>query len=157
MAPPHTVAELLRRVDEGWSTFRAAIERLPEDAWEEPVPGGGWSRRKMLNHIRVWHELTARRLRHFRETGERPPPPGEEDAINAQAAAEADVRSDAMIAALLDESQRELQQEIGRLQDAQLAAHDGWPAAVVAGNTYEHYDEHRADLAGTDMDHPRDG
>lgn len=143
---PQTVEELVRRADAGWSTFRAAIGDLSEDAWEDPVPGGGWTRRKMLNHIRVWHELTVQRLRHFRETGERPPSPGDEDAINAQAAADADLRTPAMISALLDQTYGELRDEIGQLRDDQLGAHDGWPVAVVEGNTYGHYDEHRQDL-----------
>ena len=101
----------------------------------------------MLNHIRVWHDLTVQRLRHFRETGEQPPSPGDEDTINAQAAADADVRSRAMILAGLDASYERLVEEIRQLRDEQLTDHEGWPVAVVAGNTWGHYEEHRADLA----------
>ena len=143
---PTTVAEVRRQADEGWSWFRAAVHGLTEDAWEDPVPSGGWTRRKMLNHIRVWHDLTAGRLRHFRETGERPPSPGDEDAINAAAAADADLRSRANILAGLDASYERLLEEISQLRDVELAAHEGWPVAVVAGNTWGHYEEHRADL-----------
>jgi len=144
---PATVAELLRRADEGWSSFRTTVHALAEDAWDEPVPGGGWTRRKMLNHIRVWHDLTARRLRHFREIGERPPSPGDEDTINAQAAVDADLRTRAMILADLDASYGRLLEEVRQLRDEQLTAHESWPVAVVAGNTWGHYDEHRADVA----------
>ncbi len=142
-----TVAEVLRHADEGWSWFRGEVHGLAEDAWDELVPGGGWTRRKMLNHIRVWHELTAQQLRHFRETGEQPPSPGDEDTINAQAAADADLRTRAMILAGLDASYERLLEEIRQLRDEQLAAHDGWPVAVVAGNMWGHHEEHRADLA----------
>jgi Mycothiol maleylpyruvate isomerase N-terminal domain len=143
---PRSVAELLGRTDEGWAWFRAAVHDLGEDDWDDPVPGGGWTRRKMLNHIRVWHEITGRRLAQFRETGERPSSPGDEDAINAQAAADADLRSRETILAGLDESFAHLRAAIARLRDDQLTAHDGWPVAVVAGNTYGHYEEHRPDV-----------
>jgi DinB superfamily len=143
---PRSVEELLARADEGWASFGQAVAELSEDEWAERVPGDGWTRHKMLNHVRVWHEITAQRLAAFRRTGERPPPPGDEDAINAQAAADADVRTREMILAGLQRSYAELRAQIAQLEDEQLTAHDGWPVAVVAGNTYGHYDEHRRDL-----------
>jgi hypothetical protein len=143
---PTSVSELVAAADGGWLWFRAAVDALAEEDWEDPVPGGGWTRRKMLNHIRVWHEITARRLSQFLETGERPPSPGDEDAINAQAAADADIRSRKVILDGLDESFARLRFEIERLRDDQLTAHDGWPVVVVAGNTHGHYEEHRRDV-----------
>jgi hypothetical protein len=143
---PRSVEELLARADEGWASFRQAVADLSEDAWAEPVPGDGWTRHKMLNHVRVWHEITAARLASFRRTGERPPSPGDEDAVNAQAAADADVRTREMILAGLERSYADLRVQIAQLEDDQLAAHDGWPVGVVAGNTYGHYDEHRRDV-----------
>lgn len=144
---PGSVDGLLQRVDEGWAWFSRAAQALDPDAWDDEVPGGGWTRRKMLNHIRVWHEITAQRLAAFHATGERSPSPGDDDVINAQAAADADLRSREMILEELDESYRRLCAEIAQLVEAQLSAHDGWTVAVVAGNTWEHYEEHRADLA----------
>lgn len=149
---PTTVAELLMRVDAGWSSFRDAVHALDEDEWDDEVPGGGWTRRKMLNHIRVWHELTTLRLRQFQESGERPPSPGDEDVINAQAAADADLRTRESILTQLDESLARLREEISRLRDDQLPLLDGWPVGVVAGNTYGHYDEHRADVVDAARD-----
>lgn len=146
MADPRSVEELLARADEGWATFRQAVANLSEDEWAEQVPGDGWTRHKMLNHVRVWHDITVERLASFRRTGERPPSPGDEDAINAHAAADADVRSREMILSGLERSYGELRAQVAQLVDEQLTAHDGWPVAVVAGNTYGHYDEHRRDL-----------
>jgi hypothetical protein len=143
---PTTVAELLMRVDAGWAWFRDAVRALDEDEWDDEVPGGGWSRRKMLNHIRVWHDITTQRLRQFQESGERPPSPGDEDTINAQAAADADLRSNEQIDRDLDESFGRLRDEIIRLRDDQLAVLEGWPVGVVAGNTYGHYEDHRPDV-----------
>ena len=39
-----------------------------------------------------------------------------------------------------------LRRQLGRLTDQQLVADDGWAAAIIAGNTYDHYDEHAADV-----------
>jgi hypothetical protein len=146
---PTTVSELLMRVDAGWASFMEAVRALDEDEWDDEVPGGGWTRRKMLNHIRVWHEITAQRLRAFRDSGERPPSPGDEDTINAQAAADADLRSNELILRELDESFARLRAEVSALRDEQLPLLDGWPVGVVAGNTYGHYDDHRADVSPT--------
>jgi hypothetical protein len=140
------VAEVLRLADEGWAWFGEAARTLDPDAWDEEVPGGGWTRRKMFNHIRVWHELTGQRLRSFRETGARPPSPGDVDVINAQAAADADLRSREMIIDEMEATYRHLRDEVARLRDDQLAALDGWPVAEVAENTWDHYEEHRADV-----------
>lgn len=141
-----TVDELLARSDEGWASFRSAIHALPAEAWDDEVAGGGWTCRKMLNHIRVWHELTASRLATFRETGDAPPLEEDDDSINARAAADADIRSRELILSDLDRSYADLRNAIGRLSDRDLTMADHWAPNVVAGNTFGHYDEHRRDL-----------
>jgi hypothetical protein len=141
-----TVEVLLRRSDEGWESFRGAIHAMPEDAWDDQVADGGWTRRKMLNHVRVWHELTAVRLGTFRQTGEVPPLEEDTDSINARAAADADVRSRELILSDLDRSYADLRNEIGQLRDRDLTLADRWAPNVIDGNTFGHYDEHRADL-----------
>lgn len=148
---PGTVDALLDRADAGWAWFRAAAVALAPDAWEEEVPGGGWTRHKMLNHVRVWHELTAQRLASYLESGEVPPPPGDEDAVNAQAAADADLRTREMILAQLDSSYARLREAIARLTQPQLVAHEAWPARVVAANTWGHYEDHRRDVEADDQ------
>jgi len=144
---PATVRDLLGRVDDGWAWFRKAVHALDPEEWDDEVPSGGWTRRKMLNHIRVWHEITLQRLRRFQETGERPPSPGDTDAINAQAAADADLRTREMLLEELDDSFGRLRDEVARLGDEQLPMLDGWPRAEVAENTYGHYELHRADVS----------
>jgi len=141
-----TLDVLLARSDEGWASFRGAIHALPQDAWDDEVAAGGWTRRKMLNHIRIWHDLTASRVATFRESGDVPPLEEDEDSINARAAADADLRSRELILSDLDRSYNDLRNEIGRLRDSQLELADRWVPNVIAGNTFAHYDEHRRDL-----------
>jgi hypothetical protein len=142
----NTVDALLTRSDEGWASFRDAIHALPEDAWDDEIAGAGWSRRKMLNHVRVWHELTASRLATFRESGQVPPLAEDTDSINARAAADADLRSRELILSGLDRSYADLRAEMAQLNDQDLTTADQWVPNVIAGNTFGHYDEHRADL-----------
>ena len=39
-----------------------------------------------------------------------------------------------------------LRRQLARLTDQQLVANDGWAAHVIAGDTYEHYEEHWPDV-----------
>jgi uncharacterized protein (TIGR03083 family) len=143
--PPEDVAELVGRVEEGWRPFRDALDRIPESAFEEPV-AGGWTRKQMLAHVAASHDLTAMQMRRFRETGQVPDVPTDEDALNAATAKEAAGRDAQTIVAEVRASYGRLLEEIRMLGDDDLAAADAWPVNVVAGNTHEHYADHLVDL-----------
>jgi len=140
-----TVEELLRRVDAGKAWLDERLAELPEETLDDPV-SGGWTRRQMLRHLTVWHALTIERLRDYQRTGERPGMAQTADEINAGAMKSAAGRSREELLSDLDASFNELRAEIARLRDEQLPEHDFWPGGVVVGNTFGHYDEHRADL-----------
>jgi hypothetical protein len=141
-----TTAELLRRVDAGKAWLDGRLAEFPTEAdFEEPV-GGGWTRRQMVHHLAVWHGLTASRLRSYQQTGQRAAPI-DSDAINADAMKSAEGRSRQQLLAELDSSFAQLRTEVAGLRDDQLSEHDFWPGGVVVGNTFGHYEEHRADLA----------
>lgn len=142
---PWSTAELLRRMDDGWSWVEARLAELDEAALDEPVRGG-WTRRQMLQHLIVWHELTVRRLGDYRRTGERQTLARDEDAINAEAAEKARGRTREELLADFDASFRRLREEVEQLRDDQLAEHDQWVGGVVVGNTFGHYEEHRPDI-----------
>jgi hypothetical protein len=46
----------------------------------------------------------------------------------------------------LDTTFRSLREEIALLTDDQVRANDDWVIAIVAGNTYGHYEEHAKEL-----------
>jgi hypothetical protein len=140
-----TTAELLRKVDDGWRRLNERLAGFPEDTLDEPV-GGGWTRRQMLRHLAVWHELTTRRLAEYQRTGERPGMPKTVDEINEEAMASAEGRARDRLISDLATSFAALRVEIAKLRDEQLPELDFWPGGVVVGNTYGHYEEHRADL-----------
>ena len=140
-----TVEELLRRVDAGKAWLDSRLSEFPEETLDEAV-SGGWTRRQMLRHLIVWHELTVRRLAEYQQTGERPEMPKTTDEINADAMASAAGKTHQQLLAELDSSFQALRAEVAKLRDEQLPELDFWPGGVVVGNTFGHYEEHRADL-----------
>lgn len=171
---PRTTSELLARMDEAWTPFRRTAARLGPRAMEQATPAG-WSYKAMLAHVAAWHRSAARRLRAFRETGATGSPdpaaaaalfeelgfgPAHREALaagwdmdrfNAAVAEAAASRRPAELLRDLDASYALLRAEVGGLSDAQVAAEiqegTSWAVAVVAGDAYDHYEEHRAELA----------
>ena len=143
---PTTAPETLERLDEAWRQFRRAVDSVPGEHLDLHLGEGGWTRKQMLAHIAVWHDLTSQRLNSFMQTGQAAVLTDDEDVINARSARAAEGRTAGEIMQHIDDSYRRLYRLIGRLSNAQMEAHDGWAAAVIAGNTYDHYREHRADL-----------
>ena len=99
----------------------------------------------MLHHLAVWHELTVERLRAYQRTGQRPAGI-DSDVVNAEAMHTAAGRTREQLLADLDASFSALRAEVAQLRDEQLPQFDFWPGGVVVGNTFGHYEEHRADL-----------
>jgi hypothetical protein len=134
-------------MDEGWSEFRKRVHALPGQQLEQHLKQGSWTRKQMLAHITTWHERTIEALSRLIDTGELPGEPEDTDVINARAARAAIGRTTGEIVFGLDDSYRLVHRAVSRLSDEQLADHDGWALAMIAGNTYDHYAEHLADLA----------
>ena len=141
-----TVSETLARMDEAWSAFHGRVTSLPTEQLEPRIGGDGWTRKQMLAHIGTWHDLTVERLGRFAESGEPAELAEHEDAINARAARAAEGRTTGEILLGMADSYRRLRRAVGTLSEAQIAAHDGGAAAVIAGNSFGHYAEHRPDL-----------
>ena len=99
----------------------------------------------MLHHLAVWHELTVERLRKYQRTGQRPAGI-DSDVVNAEAMNTAAGKTREQLLADLDASFSALRAEVAQLRDEQLSQFDFWPGGVVVGNTFGHYEEHRADL-----------
>lgn len=142
------VAETLARMDEGWAQFRKLAHATPGQQLERHLGPDLWTRKEMLAHVGAWHELTVEALRTLTETGVVPAAQDPTDDINARAARTATGRTAGEVLFNLDDSYRHARHAVSRLTDDQLMAHDGWAAAMIAGNTYGHYAEHVADLGG---------
>lgn len=165
---------LLARMDEAWTAFAGPALALGARGLRESTPAG-WTYAGMLGHVRAWHELTAWRLRAFRETGETQPPEGDAaravfaglglgaarsdellrewttDGFNAAVAEAAGSAPTHGLLPAFFASYRKVRDEVAALNDEELRAHvsDGRPfvEALVDGNTYGHYAEHGSELA----------
>jgi len=120
------------------------MARLSHEAYQRPT-AAGWTIGAMLAHIAAWHEATAYRLHRFGATGHPQPKVVEDDeTFNAQVAAETAGRHAELIRADVHATFERLRAAVLTL-DPELDP-KGWVEAVVAGNTYEHYEEHREEL-----------
>jgi hypothetical protein len=142
------VRNTLRRMDEGWSAFETRVGGMRNDQLTERLGEGAWTRKQMLAHISAWHELSTDRLLRFAESGQPIGLPGDEgeDSINLRSARASDGRTTGEVVVAMTDTHRRLRRTVAAMTDAQLAAHDGWAAAVIAGNSFDHYAEHLADL-----------
>ena len=156
--PPPTKAELLARIDRAWSTLQATIAGADEAALTAAEPDG-WSVKDHLAHLAVWQQsllaLLEGRPRHAAMgidavTWEA----GDEDVINALLH---EHHRDRPLPDVLDRSRRSHEQVLAALapltdldllrpyshyqpDDHPFEADPvvGW----IAGNTYEHVEEH---------------
>ncbi|MBI2773279.1 MAG: DinB family protein [Chloroflexi bacterium] len=150
--PPATRDELLARMDAGWRPFQMKVWTLDAKAMARPTPAG-WTYTQMLAHVSAWHDLTARRLRTFATSGTQEPAE-DADAFNARVAREATGRTRDEILRELDRSAKDLRGAVEALTDEQVVRDTrdtpqgpaGWAVAVVAGNSYGHYEEHVDDM-----------
>lgn len=143
-----TVREALARMDAGWTAFSGTMKSMPNEQLEERLGDDAWTRKQMLAHISTWHDMTVDRLGRFMDSGEPVDFDEHEDAINARAARAATGRTTGEIIQGVEDSYRRLHRQVSRLSDAQLVDHDGFAAAIIAGNSYGHYRQHLADLGG---------
>jgi Mycothiol maleylpyruvate isomerase N-terminal domain len=136
--------ELLGRMDAAWTEFGARADQVPRAAWAE-ITAAGWTFQSMLAHVAAWHDATAFRLHRFAATG-RPQPKVEpdDDQFNARVAAESVDRTPEQVRRALHTSYERLRAAVAGLP-VELDP-DGWIEAVVAGNSYGHYVEHRAEV-----------
>jgi hypothetical protein len=152
-----SLRELLARVDNGWIGFRAAAGAIPSERMDERLGEGGWTRKQMLAHVAAWHDLTHDRLTKLINTGQTTELTDSSDAINARVARQAVGRTAGEVLKEMEMTFNRLRRQLVRLTDEQLDADDAWAAYVIAGNTYEHYDEHRADVHVPDHPDSRSG
>jgi hypothetical protein len=145
-AYPQTMKEVYARVDGAWLQFLALASAFPNERMDEHLSEGGWTRKQMLAHISAWHDAAHDRLGDMIMSGKPSERTYDEDQFNARVARQAIGRTAGEVVKEMEMTFNRLRRQLGRLTDQQLVADDGWAASVIAGNTYEHYQEHAADV-----------
>jgi hypothetical protein len=100
----------------------------------------------MLAHIGAWHDETHERLADLINTGRPSSRSVDTDAFNARVARIAIGRTAGEVLKDLEATFNRLRRQLGRVTDQMLTADDEWAAELIAANTYEHYQEHAADV-----------
>ncbi len=139
-APAATVSDLLQRIDASWSAFLASLDDLTEDHLLEPDAVGVWSLKELLGHIAFWDDLgrenaalaLSGRTREFDDFEEL----NQADHAARQGRTLAEERS------AMHQAHAALVADLEERAQLDASAID----TAIAGSTYEHYDEHIADV-----------
>jgi mycothiol maleylpyruvate isomerase-like protein/DinB family protein len=135
--------DLFAVVQTNWIPFRLAVGALGLPGLEQKT-STGWTYKDVAAHAAAWEDLTASRLRTFRESGEARLAPGVSDAdeFNAAVVQRTHGREGGGVIRELDAAHDRIVAEIRKLTPEQIHDNDDWVVAIVAGNTYGHYAEH---------------
>lgn len=155
---PSDKADLLKRIEQAWSALQATISGLTEQQMERP-DAGGWSIKDNLAHLTVWEEFMRRyHLQNqppyqvlqidearFKEL--------DEDGLNAVLYQRSKTQSVAEVLANLQRSHAQVVADLEQwsytalLKPRYTDDPDAGPLINwVIGNTYEHYQEHLANI-----------
>ena len=146
--PEFTKDTLIARIQTAREAFDATLARVPEKEMQIPVLHDGWLVKDMLAHLGYWEERAVQRFKTLR-AGETPAPVTDLDELNEQALVEGRMHSVEVV------RRRELEAYVQLLNMVREASPDelftpsyfaGAPQNAfvdwIAGNTWEHYDEH---------------
>jgi hypothetical protein len=139
-APAATVAEVLQRIDDSWSALLTSLDDLAEDQLLEPNAVGEWSLKELLGHIAFWDDL-GRENAALALSGQAREFDDYEEMNQADHAARLG-RTLAEERAAMHQAHAALVADLEERAELDAAAID----AAIAGSTYEHYDEHLADV-----------
>ncbi len=128
--------EIIDRIDARWTEFRALIDSVPEALRYEPVPPGAWNVRDIVGHIAWWENGTAEDL--LGQTADDNHPAATVDERNAMEYARISSLSYPEALAELDASHALITQVVRDTPSVQQED--------VEGDTWEHYEEHGADI-----------
>lgn len=126
------------RVQTSWQGFLDTIDGIPDDRLADPGVAGDWSVKDLLGHVAFWESRVVDRF--DREARGEPHPDGGDDyeAINQE---QHRLRAGQSVAEARDESQRTHAALVATLERTPSVDPD-----TIAGNTWDHYDEHIADI-----------
>jgi hypothetical protein len=141
--------QLLEKMHSGYETFSALLSSLSEIQLNTRGVNGNWSIKDNIAHLSAWQRRQTANNQAVREGIDRPDPtPGmSEEEINEMYYQQ---NKNRLLTDVLDEfheTARLLQESVEALTEEQLHSPVAWLdggtlAPRVAGNSYEHYEEH---------------
>ena len=123
-------------IDDSWARFIEVLDGVPEERLEEAGACGEWSIKDLMAHMAYWDDravIVADAL----GVGQQAEPVDWQEVNDREAALRATWT--------LNASRREMDAAHTRMLEA-LERHPNLDADFWAGDTFEHYDEHAADI-----------
>jgi hypothetical protein len=134
--------ELLHREASSWEGLMAAVARVPEDRRTEPGAVPGWSVADLVWHCGYWVDDAARRIESIASGT---PEPDDAEAVwqktNDEIAEESKAMSWDEIVSRSEAARERIRAVLSSLSDVPPAAE-----SEFVGETFEHYDEHAAEI-----------
>lgn len=149
---PETIEKtaLLDDIQNGYKRFEALLTPLSEEQMTIPAVNNSWSIKDNIDHLTAWHDYLLNQLQGILD-GQQPPAfmPGlSEDEINEGFYQENKDRPLAEVIADFRLSYQRILASVQNISEEVLNAPFPWSKShnavwdLVAGNTYEHYEEH---------------
>jgi Mycothiol maleylpyruvate isomerase N-terminal domain len=138
---PRTPRELIERTEQSWRAWVDAVEGIPEERLAEPMVGH-WSTKDLLGHIAFWEDWVIGDCQRIL-AGE-PDPGGDMDAVNQGQVEESKHAPAADQKRYRDEAHGRLAAFLATIPED--SPHFPDLVKALAWETYEHYDEHAAEV-----------
>ena len=149
MSSKTQIAEILEKTETSRGQLEAMLEGLTLEQMETPGVMEGWSVKDILAHIAAWQARLARVL--FQIARQQKPQWDirDVDGINAQIFAQQKERPLDLVLADFDGVYDQVYLRLETLREADLTRRlgDVSLAEIIAANTYEHDDEHAAQIS----------
>lgn len=153
---PQRKSELIARIQEGRAALDALIGAISPEQAAAPGPAGGWSVKDHLAHLAAWQCVAYLRVightRHEHEVFGMDPAryaASSEEVLNATIYQSCKDRTLAEVRASFEQAYQQVLGALAQLRSEDLQRpvdpaqpHLGTLAANIAGNTYEHFEEH---------------
>jgi uncharacterized damage-inducible protein DinB len=148
MADRKTRDDVLRLVGDSRAELEAALARVPAERFEEPLLDGGWTVKDLLAHVTYWEWAFLSNI------GEPPPPVPRQDDVDVTNRAVYEFNRARPLADVRREFESTHRRLLERISEFDHDAINSRPMEdretvvwqFVAGETWEHYPEHIAQL-----------
>ena len=137
---PADVHALLARIDEAWRQLFVALDDIPEDRLSDPGVIGDWSLKDLFGHLAFWDEHAIREIERALAGL-----PRQDDDWQAMNEADHAARRDHTLPEQRAAMHRAHAALVERLES--VAGIEAGPIdAAIRPDTYEHYEDHAADI-----------
>lgn len=139
--------ELVALIDDRWVRWCRAIDHLSPEEIESPGTCGHWSAKDLVGHVATWDQVAVDNLQRILRGEARPPWDETVDEFNERMASSLEHEPVAALRTMMDQTHAQLRDMLDGASGASAEQVQAILEALPA-DTWEHYDEHRQQVAG---------